>query len=235
MAQSGSSQAEWRAQVRQAMYEATLEEAQTRYGVEKPPFNYRWEHVLAVHKLALKLAHLTGADEEIVEAAAWLHDIRKVSGDDHPRQGAAFARQFLPQTDFPPHKIEPVAQAIEEHMGLWRDEPLHFLESQVLWDADKLAKLGLTAAVHWLGNALTSKQASDLISLIGNLRDAGWQEKTVASMHSSAARHAARRRMQAFNDLWDMLELELDGNDLLASIPDSAEQEVHEIPSLKSR
>lgn len=226
MAQPGSLQADWRTEVRQAMYEATLDEAQTRYGVDKPPFNYRWEHVLAVHRLALKLARLTGADEDVVGAAAWLHDIRKIAGDDHPRQGAAFARQFLPQTDFPPHKIEQVAQAIEEHMGLWRDEPLHSLESQVLWDADKLAKLGLTAAVHWLGNALTREQASDLIGLIANLRDADWQEKTVASMHSAPARHAAEQRLKHFSELWERLEHELDGRDLEANIPQPEEQEV---------
>lgn len=196
------------------MYRATQAEAQKRYGTEDPPFNYRWEHVLAVHTLATKLARLTGADPEIVEAAAWLHDIRKDAGQDHPQEGAIYARQFLPQTNFPPQKIELVAQVIEEHMGLWRDHPLQSLESQVLWDADKLAKLGLTAAFHWLGMALMHKEAPELAELIGHVRDASWQEKTVASMHSEPARRAAAQRLQSFNALWAQLERELKGDDL---------------------
>lgn len=218
MAQPGSTLEDWRRQVRQAMYEATLEEAQANYGVENPTFNYRWEHVLAVHTLALKLAHLTGADEEIVEAAAWLHDVRKIAGEAHPREGADFARRFLPQTDFPAAKIEAVAQAIEEHRGLWRDEPLHSLESQVLWDADKLAKLGLTAAFHWLGNSLTREQAVELDNLIADLRDAEWQRKTVASMHTPHARRAAEQRLKHFDELWQKLQCELAAEDLLGEM-----------------
>ena len=90
--------------------------------ISKIKKNYRWEHVKAVVMLARKLARLTNADEEIVEAAAWLHDIRKDAADNHPQEGATYARQFLPTTDFPPEKIEPVAQAIIDHMGLWLDQ-----------------------------------------------------------------------------------------------------------------
>ncbi len=216
MAQSGPSQPGWREQCRQAMYAATLKEARERYGVDAPHFNYRWEHVLAVHRLALRLAQLTGADADVVEAAAWLHDVRKGAGERHPQEGAAFARQFLPQTDFPAHKIEAVACAIAEHMGLWRDEPLPTLESRVLWDADKLAKLGLTAAFHWLGDMMARDRPASLEALLAGLRDAEWQKKTVASMHTPYARRAAQSRLKRFRELWRMLEAELQGDDLAA-------------------
>ena len=204
----------WREQTREAMYQATLDEARERYGTGAPPFNSRWEHVLAVHTLALKLGQMTGADLEIVEAAAWLHDIRKNAGQDHPREGAEYARAFLPQTDFPAHKVEPVAQVIEDHMGLWREAPLQTLESQVLWDADKLSKLGLTAAFHWLGMAFMRRESPALAELIAHLRDAEWQQKTVASMHSAPAQRAAAERLKSFNELWERLERELAGGDL---------------------
>ena len=135
----------WREAARAAMYEAAQGELLARHGTTDVSFNYRWEHVTTVVTLALRLAGLTGADAEIVEAAAWLHDVRKhPDGNRHPIAGAAFARDFLPATDFPPGKIEATAAAIADHMGLWRDEPLTVLEAQVLWDADKLAKIGLT-------------------------------------------------------------------------------------------
>lgn len=204
----------WRRAARKAMHQATLREAARRYQTEEPVFNYRWEHVQAVVTLALKLADLTGADKEVVEAAAWLHDIRKDKKDNHPIAGAAFARRFLPKTDFPAEKIERVAQAIEDHMGLWRETPLDNLESQVLWDADKLAKIGLTAAFHWMGMGFAAGRQVTTYDLVGNGRTVDWQEKTVASMHTEPARQAARARLQAYNWLWDQLELELTAGDL---------------------
>ncbi len=204
----------WRKAARKAMRQATERELISRHGKIAPSFNYRWEHVKAVVALAVKLAEMTGADVEVVEAAAWLHDIRKESKDKHPQEGARFAREFLPKTDFPPDKIESVAKAIEKHMGLWREKPLKKLESQVLWDADKLSKIGLTAAFHWTGNALAGTQSHDLNEIIARARSADWLEKTVASMHTKPARRAAKSRFKAFNRLWDELEAELSGDDL---------------------
>jgi uncharacterized protein len=205
---------DWRKAAQKEMREATERELRLRHGKVDPSFNYRWEHVTAVVTLANKLAVLTGADAEIVEAAAWLHDIRKEMKEMHPQEGAKFARKFLPETNFPPEKIEPVAKAIEEHMGLWRDEPLQALESQVLWDADKLSKIGLTAAFHWTGSALAGTKSQELEQIIFRARSADWQKKTVASMHTEPARRAAKKRLKSFNKLWDKLEKELNGQDL---------------------
>lgn len=196
------------------MYDATLQEAEHRYGSRSPIYNYRWEHVNAVHTLAMRLARLTGADLEVVEAAAWLHDVAKEAGREHPRLGAAFVREFLPATDFPVEKIEQVARAIEEHMGLWREEPLALLESQVLWDADKLAKLGLTAVFHWIGGDFAGTEPLTTETLIARGRQPDWQDKTVASMHTAPARRAAKTRLKAYRALWDELEAELAGHDL---------------------
>jgi HD superfamily phosphodiesterase len=206
---------EWRKAARRAMRKATREEAQRRYGTAAPVFNYRWEHVAAVVKAGLKLAQLTGADQEIVEAAAWLHDIAKDKGQNHPQAGAKYARRFLTRTDFPAEKIERVAEAIADHMGLWRENPLLNLESQVLWDADKLTKMGLTAAMHWTGLMLANGKPVTTADLIRNGRDADWQDKTVNSMHTAPARRAAQQRLEAFNRLWSQLEKELKGDDLV--------------------
>ncbi|MBP6472240.1 MAG: HD domain-containing protein [Chloroflexi bacterium] len=207
----------WRKAVKKTMQQATEQEIIYRFGsLDNASFNYRWEHVQSVVALATRLGELTGADLEVVEAAAWLHDVRKDAGDSHPRQGAKFAREFLPQTTFPPEKIERVAQAIEDHMGLWRDKPLKNLESMVLWDADKLAKIGLTAVFHWTGLALAGNKSRALSDLIARGRSADWQAKTVASMHTKPARRAAKSRLKSYNKLWDSLEAELKGDDLLA-------------------
>lgn len=205
----------WRDAVRDLMYQATLEELRGRYGSVETSFNYRWEHVATVVTLALRLAEQTGGDAEIVEAAAWLHDVCKFThGEHHPAAGAGLTRDFLPRTDFPPGKIEPVARAIEQHKGLWRDTPLEVLEAQILWDADKLAKIGLTAAFHWLGASLAGSQPRTMEELMARGRAADWQTKTVASMHTAPARRAARQRLEAYNSLWETLGRELAGDDL---------------------
>ena len=204
----------WRAAVQQVMREATEQEILNIYGSQDVSFNYRWEHVTTVVELAIRLAQLTGADQDVVEAAAWLHDVRKGNRENHALAGADFARLFLPQTDFPLEKVERVAQAIEVHIGLWRDEPLLNLEAMVLWDADKLSKIGLTAVFHWTGGSLAGFQPTSIREIIANGRQAEWQQKTVDSMHTEPARRAAKSRLNHYNWLWQTLEKELDGNDL---------------------
>ena len=212
--QETSDQPGWRQAARQAMRKATEQEILKRYGSLDVSFNYRWEHVTTVVRLAMRLARLTGADEDIVEAAAWLHDVRKDAGEKHAREGARYARVFLPETDFPPHKIEQVARAIEEHQGLWREEPLTDLEAMVLWDADKLAKIGLTAVFHWTGGSLAGFQPTSIREIVNGNRQTAWQQKTVNSMHTEPARRAAQIRLQHYNWLWHSLEEELNGDDL---------------------
>lgn len=205
---------EWRPAIRGAMREAAEEEAKQAHDGVLPSFIYRWEHVTNVVTIARKLAQLVGADEEVVEAAAWLHDITKVDDEEHAETGATFARQFLPKTDFPSHKIEDVAQAILEHVGLWRDSPLSKLESMVLWDADKLSKTGLTAAFHWAGMAISRDDEVTMADLIAKRQHASWQARTVVSFHTEPARKAGEKRFMAFNRLWDELEAELNAEDI---------------------
>ena len=204
----------WRLTVKKTMCAATEQEILEKYGSRTVSFNYRWEHVTTVVKLSKRLAKLTGADKEVVEAAAWLHDVRKGDKGNHALAGAEFARKFLPKTDFPPNKIERVAYAIEVHMGLWRDKPLTDLEAMVLWDADKLAKIGLTAVFHWTGGSLAGFQPTSIKEIISRGRQAEWQERTVASMHTEPAQQAAKSRLQHYNWLWEALEEELNGSDL---------------------
>ncbi len=201
---------EWRPAVKKAMHKAAKNQA----GKRGETFNYRWEHVQAVVETAVKLAQLTDADKEIVEAAAWLHDVRKETKDDHPKEGAKFARAFLPETDFPKKKIEPVAKAIEQHMGLWLDKPLKNLEAQVLWDADKLTKIGALSVFHVVGNWFTKDKPITTEEILKNGRSVDWLKKTVNSMHTKPAQKAAQKRLKSFHKIWDYLEEELENNDL---------------------
>jgi uncharacterized protein len=206
---------EWRQVVQEKALQATLREARERWGQESPNFNYRWEHIQTVARLALRLAKLTGADPEIVEAAAWLHDICKQGRDDnHGLEGAIAAREILARTNFSPAKIESVAEAIAKHVGLVSTDPDAPLEAAVLWDADKLSKMGFTAVLHFTGYRMMCSDPIDTQYLVERLSDQPWQPEAVESFHTEAARAAGRRRLAAFTAFWEQIRDELTGDDL---------------------
>jgi uncharacterized protein len=206
---------DWREVVREAAYAASVAEMRTRRDGGTFHYNYRWEHVQAVARLAVRLAALTGADPEVVEAAAWLHDVAKGQGADHGREGAQAARRILAETDFPPHKAPAVAHAIAQHVGLWRWRglPVEPLEAAVLWDADKLSKLGATAVLHFTGDQADEGQGSTE-ALIEALPGDEWQSRTIESLHTAPARAAGEKRLAAYRAFCRRAAREYDGDDL---------------------
>ena len=77
----------WREAAREAAYEGAQAELRA-HGQKYPGLAvYRYEHVRAVVRIAVRLAELTGADTETVEAAAWLHDTSKAHSSQHGAQG----------------------------------------------------------------------------------------------------------------------------------------------------
>ena len=67
-----------------------------------------WHHILAVVKNAVELAPQYGADPEVVEIAAWLHDIASVTDyalyAEHHIHGAEMAKDILAKLDYDPEK-----------------------------------------------------------------------------------------------------------------------------------
>jgi len=204
----------WREVVRAAAQEAALAEARVHWGENQVAFNYRWEHVQAVVRLAIRLAEVTGADREIVEAAAWLHDVAKPHSKDHGPDGAVATRRILAGTDFPPDKIDAVADAVEKHVGLFTDEPVEPLEAAVLWDADKLSKLGATAVLHFIGYLVMMGEGTT-IQWLERLPNLSWLERTARSFHTAPARAAGQKRLETYRALWEQALQEFDGDDLL--------------------
>jgi uncharacterized protein len=214
----------WRETVRSAAHNAAQVEDRERWGDARTPFDYRWEHVQAVVRLAVRLAERTGADREVSEAAAWLHDVAKPQPTDstgsdrgrrrdHGRDGAVLARRILAGTDFPPDKVELVADAIAKHVGLSHDEPVEPLEAAVLWDADKLSKLGATIVLHGIGYLL-AEGTSETGRLIERLWDEGWAEGIVDNLNTAPARAAGQARLEAYRAFCQQATAEFDGDDL---------------------
>jgi uncharacterized protein len=208
-----SRQETWRNTVRRVARDAADLETRARLEQETVLFNYRWEHVQAVVQLAVRLAELVGADREVAEAAAWLHDVAKGQSRDHGRDGAVAAERILRGTDFPQDKIEAVADAILKHVGLSREEPLEPIEAAVLWDADKLTKLGATAVLHFVGYEINAGQGTTE-QLIDCLLWEDWSARIVRSLQTAPARAAGQRRLSLFCTFREQAAQELPGDDL---------------------
>lgn len=203
MTQAGNAaQAAWREVVVAAAKAQAEQEARKLWQLnegEPLPFDQRYEHVAQVTALALRLGRALNADLEILEAASWLHDVCKQEPN-HALAGAAAAATILAQTDFPPAKIAAVAEAISKHEGLYREPgapPLEPLEAAILWDADKLTKLGVQAIVMSLSTPYVfGKNMAERWRYVAEFADKVLG-RTVESMNTKPARHLAERRYRS--------------------------------------
>jgi uncharacterized protein len=197
-----SAEAAWRAIAIAAAKAQAEHEARKLWHIgdgEPLPFDSRFEHVSQVTALALRLGRALHADLEVVEAAGWLHDVRKQEPN-HSMAGAAAACTILSATDFPPAKIEAVADAIRKHEGLYRkpgEPPLEPIEAAILWDADKLTKLGVQAVLMSLGTPYVfGKDMAARWRYVAEFADKVLGQ-TVESMNTKAARRMAERRYRS--------------------------------------
>jgi len=107
----------------------------SKYGYE--PYEF---HFALVHKYAKQLAEDFGADIEIIELAAWLHDIGSIiyGRENHDITGAEIAEKKLKELNYPPEKIEKVKKCILNHRGS-RKNNRETVEEQIIADADSLS------------------------------------------------------------------------------------------------
>ena len=76
-------------------------------------------HILPVVKISVEMAKELKADEQVVEIAAYLHDVTRILGDkeNHHITGAKYARDFLEKYAFDNKKIELIEKCIKNHRG----------------------------------------------------------------------------------------------------------------------
>jgi uncharacterized protein len=123
------------------------------------------------------------------------------------------ARKILAATDFPQAKVAAVVDAIAKHVGLETRGPIEPLEAAVLWDADKLSKLGATIVLHGAGYLLAEGR-STTEALIKDLCDEEWGESIVRSLNTGPARAAGRERLETYRTFCQAALAEFWGDDL---------------------
>ena len=110
----------------------------------------KYGHQPRLYALTKSIGNGLQYDDDVVFAAAWLHDLGVFIGHrpedpaelakwDHVRYACERAPQILTEAGFPAEKIPAVLTAIREHQP--HDNPTN-LESTILRDADILEQLG---------------------------------------------------------------------------------------------
>lgn len=111
---------------------------------EKPTCKYGSDpfadHFVPTAKYALVLAKEFNADTEIIELAAWLHDMGSMiyGRKDHHITGTKIAEDKLKELGYPKEKIEKVKECIFSHRGSQKIKP-KTLEAQILVEADTIS------------------------------------------------------------------------------------------------
>ncbi|MHA2142393.1 MAG: HD domain-containing protein [Candidatus Thorarchaeota archaeon] len=176
-------------------------------------YNYRFDHIMQVVLIAKRLGQEMGADEQVVTLAAWLHDIAKpgMGGmQKHGEAGAEMAREILLEKSVSEEVVDRVCDVIRKHVGLTLEKPVQPLEAQVLWDADKIAKLGAIGLIHYLVNGIkinpgfllseVSIQVNEFL-MLGN--------RIVESMNTKPGKEMAEKRLETLKYFARELEAEL--------------------------
>ena len=108
-------------------------------------------HLKPVVKYALVLAKTLGADKEIVEIAAWLHDITRLGGEDeeHHISSATEAEKILNELNYDKKKIQIIKHAILTHRSKMSKERKTVYD-HIIASADAMAKFEDPAAMFYM-------------------------------------------------------------------------------------
>lgn len=104
------------------------------------------EHLFRVVVIATFLAEKEGAQKDICEAGAWLHDISLADGnDDDPTKVRASVERFLAHLSLNNECRRRIAECAETHEGT---EDAISTEAKIVHDADALDKMGLLGVIR---------------------------------------------------------------------------------------
>lgn len=134
-------------------------------------------HIESVVRHALRLADILHADKEVVELAAYLHDIgrQREKGDEHHHiLGERYAREILEEHPVSPEIINRVCTCIRRHRVLKEDLP-QTLEEEIIANADAMSHFEMIPLFfYWGASQATYEEAQNWVKK-KLARD--WEEK----------------------------------------------------------
>jgi uncharacterized protein len=180
----------------------------------------KFSHQARLYQLAKRLAEGQSYDDDVLFAAAWLHDLGVFIGHRPADQAAlaawdhiAYANRQAPgvlrRLEFPEDKIPAVLAAIRTHLP--SATPTSF-EGTLLRDADILEQLGAVAilrTVSKVGRDTRFIRYADALQVLR--RNA---EQLPGQLQLASARRFAGRRVESLKAFLAAAETEADGNEL---------------------
>ena len=179
----------------------------------------KFGHQPRLYALAVKIAEGEGVafDDEILFAAAWMHDLgvflghrpqdpEALAGWDHVPYTVARTRELLAGWGFPAEKLDSVAAAIETHQP--KDKPAD-IQAVLLRDADILEQLGAIGALRAfvkVGRDTRYQSFSSVFALLNRLLI-----ELPPQLHLNHSKRLASERVKALQDLLTAIEREAGG------------------------
>lgn len=183
---------------------------------KQPLYNYRFDHIEEVVALAKYLASDLDVDMDVILLSAWLHDLAKpgvggIPAQNHGVVSAKLAEDILTEEGMALEVISKVSDVIRKHVGLILKEPLEPIEAQILWEADKILKLGMIGFVQGLLNGVRLFPGRRLGKISADLHDfLPLATAIVKSMETKKGRELANERLNTLKLLIDYLDRELE-------------------------
>jgi uncharacterized protein len=171
---------------------------------------YRFNHILNVTTLAVRIAEAEGANVDVTRVASLFHDISKLEADQdvHAEEGARVAREYLEtHGDYPPSFVDAVCRAVREH-SYQGDLDDVTLESRCLMEADLLDKVGANGtALMLLRMGYEARTHMDANEMVGRVLERG--EDAVSRVQSGTAKSIAHQRIKRVRWFREWLEAEI--------------------------
>jgi len=155
-----------------------------------------------------------GGDDDVIFAAAWMHDLGVFLGHrpadptelakwDHVPYTLRRTEEKLREWGFPEEKLAAVAEAIRTHQP--KDEPMT-IEAVILRDADILEQLGAVGALRALvkvGRDTRYRLYSDVIPVLRRAVD-----QLPVKLRTEAGKRLAERRVMALRGFLEAIDQE---------------------------
>lgn len=145
----------------------------------KDEYNIYREHIQYVHKYVVALAKDKNVDREVLELAAFLHDISMtdINSDRsrHNEFGAEIAEQLLRENNYPEDKTQLVKKCILNHSKR-RQEYRSTEEEQILVDADGLSHFDVAKSLYSLPSKVMGLSEEDSVRFVQNKLTGDYEE-----------------------------------------------------------
>jgi uncharacterized protein len=177
----------------------------------------KFTHQPRLYALACRIGQGLAFDDDILFAAAWMHDLGvflghrpsdpvKLAAWDHVPYTVARTRELLPAWGFPVEKLDDVEQAIRTHQA--KDDP-EIIEAVLLRDADILEQLGTIGAIRTFTKVGRDTRYQNFSSVLPVLRRA--LSNLPGKLRLAASQEMALPRIEALRMFISSLEKEANG------------------------